>query len=79
MDVSCSCSADVRHTELAHVFIALICDQSRWVSGLRRYYFIIIFFIAKIALDLEKPRKALNSVISKVYEPGNAELDLELD
>lgn len=31
MAVSCSCSIDVRRNELAHLFISLICDQSRWV------------------------------------------------
>ena len=32
MNVSCSCSLDVRRHELANLFVNLLCDQSRWVS-----------------------------------------------
>ncbi|XP_052816224.1 serine/threonine-protein phosphatase 4 regulatory subunit 1-like isoform X2 [Mya arenaria] len=31
MTVSCTCSSDVRKAELAHLFVSLLCDQSRWV------------------------------------------------
>ncbi|ELT87826.1 hypothetical protein CAPTEDRAFT_156976 [Capitella teleta] len=31
MQVSCACSQEVRRTELAQLFISLVCDQSRWV------------------------------------------------
>ncbi|XP_052229357.1 serine/threonine-protein phosphatase 4 regulatory subunit 1-like isoform X1 [Dreissena polymorpha] len=31
MTVSCTCSHDVRKTELSALFVSLLCDQSRWV------------------------------------------------
>ncbi|KAL4234722.1 Serine/threonine-protein phosphatase 4 regulatory subunit 1 [Mactra antiquata] len=31
MAVSCTCSSEVRNTDLAAVFVNLLCDQSRWV------------------------------------------------
>lgn len=32
MQVSTSCSLEVRRTDLAQLFVSLLCDQSRWVS-----------------------------------------------
>ena len=37
MDVSNSLSPNARRTELAQLYVGLLCDQSRWVSSCSSY------------------------------------------